>query len=126
MDATWATVTWSPPNLVSLEYPVITYEIGYQQSNDICQESINVLATNLTNVSSTSFNITGLTPDTRYAFTVRAYTINGHGEWSVVTNETLAATIFITGKDDYALNCVSYAHTIIIQWIDVWFQQRIY
>uniref|UniRef100_A0A1X7TH71 Fibronectin type-III domain-containing protein n=1 Tax=Amphimedon queenslandica TaxID=400682 RepID=A0A1X7TH71_AMPQE len=80
-----------------VDYPVIMYEIGYQQSNDFCEESIDVLATNLANVSSTSFNITGLTPDTRYVFAVRAYTSNGYGEWSLVANETLAATIFITG-----------------------------
>ena len=100
VDATWASIGWNPPNFVSSDYPIITYEIGHQQSNDICQEPIlcDILVANLTNVSSTSTNITGLTPDTRYVFAVRAYTVNGYGEWSVITNETHAATIFITGK----------------------------
>ena len=98
VDYMSASIGWNPPNFVSSDYPIITYEISYQQSNDICQEPINVLETNLTNVSSTSINITGLTPDTKHVFAVRAYTINGYGEWSVITNETLAATIFITGK----------------------------
>ena len=100
VDATSASIGWNPPNFVSSDYPIITYEISYQQSNDICQEPIlsDILVANLTNVSSTSINITGLTPDTKYVFAVRAYTVNGYGEWSVITNKTLAATIFITGK----------------------------
>ncbi|XP_019859471.1 PREDICTED: uncharacterized protein LOC109587690 [Amphimedon queenslandica] len=38
----------------------------------------------------TFINITGLDAVSCYLFGVRAYTVNGYGEWTVIANETLA------------------------------------
>ena len=102
MGSTWAVISW---NFVYTDYPIITYEIGYEeQSSDICSESSSISLFNLTNVtSSTTTNITDLMPGTRYLFAIRAYTVNSYGEWRIVANETLNLPIIvtITGKALY-------------------------
>ena len=54
-------------------------------------DDINIQVLNRSNVSSDStfINITGLSDNTCYIFGVRAYTINGPGNWTVIANETL-------------------------------------
>ena len=96
MGSTWAVISWS---FVYTDYPIITYEIGYEeQSSDICSESSSInLSSNLTNVTgSTTTNITDLMPGTRYLFAVRAYTVNSYGQWRIVVNETLNLPIIVT------------------------------
>ena len=113
MGSTWAVISW---NFVHTDYPIITYEIGYEeQPSDICSESSSIsLSSNLTNVtSSTTTNITDLMPGTRYLFAVRAYTVNSYGEWRIVANETLNLPIIvtITGKALYdVLLCMVIMH----------------
>ena len=96
MDTTWAVISWSVPSYIPVAYPIITYEIGYHVlQSDNCllvdTNSINTQLIQLVNVSrdSTSTNITGLTANTCYLFSVRAYTTNGHGLWRVTANDTL-------------------------------------
>ena len=97
MDTTWAVISWSVPSYIPQAYPIIRYEIGYHQLNDKCccsmanVDDINIQVLNRSNVSSDStfINITGLSDDTCYIFGVRAYTVNGYGEWTVISNETL-------------------------------------
>ena len=38
MSTTWAVISWSVPSYIPVDYPIITYEIGYttHQSNDSC------------------------------------------------------------------------------------------
>ena len=92
MDTTWAVISWSVPIYIPQAYPIIRYEIGYDVlQSDNCSvmdtESINV---NLQVVSdNTSTTITGLSDNTCYIFGVRAYTINGPGNWTVIAKETL-------------------------------------
>ena len=54
-------------------------------------DDINIQVLNRSNVSSDStfINITGLSDNTCYIFGVRAGTVNGYGEWTVIANETL-------------------------------------
>ena len=41
MSTTCAVISWSVPSYISVDYPIITYEIGYttHQSNDSCSPS---------------------------------------------------------------------------------------
>ena len=41
MSTTWAVISWSVPSYIPVDYPIITYEIGYttHQSNDSCSPS---------------------------------------------------------------------------------------
>ena len=78
---------------IPLKYPIIRYEIGYHHLNDKCcfmadVDNINIQVLNRSNVSSDStvINITGLSDN---IFGVRAGTVNGYGEWTVIANETL-------------------------------------
>ena len=92
MDTTWAVISWSIPSYIPVAYPIITYEIGYHVlQSDNCSlvdtDSINTELIQLSNVSNTvSTNITGLTANSYYLFGVRAYTVNGYGQWTVITN----------------------------------------
>ena len=98
MDTTWAVISWSAPSYIPLKYPIIRYEIGYHHLNDKCccsmadVDDINIQVLSHSNVSSDStfINITGLSDNTCYIFGVRAYTINGPGNWRIIANETLA------------------------------------
>ena len=93
MDTTWSVISWSVPSFIPQVYPIITYEIGYLSDNcsilDI--DEIYNQALNQYNVSSGNrhANISGLNHTSCYIFGVRAYTDNGYGEWTVITNETL-------------------------------------
>ena len=97
MDTTWAVISWSVPSYIPLKYPIIRYEIGFHHLIDKCCCSMadvgdfNIQVLNHSNVSSDStfINITGLSDSTCYIFGVRAYTINGPGNWRVIANETL-------------------------------------
>uniref|UniRef100_A0A1X7TMZ0 Fibronectin n=1 Tax=Amphimedon queenslandica TaxID=400682 RepID=A0A1X7TMZ0_AMPQE len=96
VDTTWAVISWSKPIYIPSDYPIITYEIGYHAlesgncsmayDDDITPEILN-----LSNVSSndTFTIITGLNSNTCYIFGIRAYSDNGYGAWTVITNETL-------------------------------------
>ena len=93
MDSTWSVISWSVPSFIPQDYPIIMYEIGYLSGNcstltdgDFYNEALNQY-----NVSSSSTlaNITGLTHTSCYIFGVRAYTTNGYGKWTIITNETL-------------------------------------
>ena len=94
MDTTWAVISWSVPSYIPQAYPIIRYEIGYHVL-DNCSipdvDDINIQVLNRSNVSSDStfINITGLSDNTCYIFGVRAYTVNGYGEWTVIANETV-------------------------------------
>ena len=41
MSTTWAIILWSVPSYIPVDYPIITYEIGYTtyQSNGSCSPS---------------------------------------------------------------------------------------
>ena len=94
MDTTWAVISWSVPSYIPQAYPIIRYEIGYHVLDNCSMadvDDINIQILNRSNVSSdgTFINITGLNDNTCYIFGVRAYTVNGYGEWRVIANETL-------------------------------------
>ena len=97
MDTTWAVISWSVPSYTPLDYPIISYEIGYYTITsgncspklDIDNFVANVLKLFNASITSTSAAITGLSDNTCYIFGVRAYTVNGYGEWTVIANETL-------------------------------------
>ena len=94
MDTTWAVISWSVPSYIPQAYPIIRYEIGYHVLDNCSMadvDDINIQVLNRSNVSSDStfINITGLSDNTCYIFGVRAYTINGPGNWTVIANETL-------------------------------------
>ena len=95
MDTTWAVISWSVPSYIPLKYPIINYEIGYyaaSQSRNCLDFMVDTDSFTLKiDVSSTGIfiNITGLSDSTCYIFGVRAYTINGPGNWRVIANETL-------------------------------------
>ena len=97
MDTTWAVISWSVPSYIPQAYPNITYEIGYHVLDNCSMadvDDINIQELNRFNSSSesnqnTSTTITGLTDNTCYIFGVRAGTVNGYGEWTVIANETL-------------------------------------
>ena len=94
MDTTWAVISWSVPNYIPQDYPIITYEIGYHilQSGNclmVNDDDFNTEILQLQNSTNTIINITGLHDMSCYIFGVRAYTDNGYGEWTVIANETL-------------------------------------
>ena len=94
MNTTWAVILWSVPSYIPQAYPIIRYEIGYHVLDNCSMadvDDINIQVLNRSNVSSDStfINITGLSDNTCYIFGVRAYTVNGYGEWTIIANETL-------------------------------------
>ena len=91
MSTTWAVISWSVPSYIPVDYPIITYEIGYttHQSNDSCSPSDEFIPMIKTNTSSVNVTISNLISNTCYLFGVRGYTINGYGAWTVVPNQTL-------------------------------------
>ncbi|XP_019857406.1 PREDICTED: uncharacterized protein LOC109585715 [Amphimedon queenslandica] len=52
-------------------------------------DDFNTEILQLRNSTNTYINITGLNDMSYFIFGVRAYTDNGYGEWTVITNETL-------------------------------------
>ena len=94
MDTTWAVISWSVPSYTPQAYPIIRYEIGYHVLDNCSMadvDDINIQVLNRFNISrgSTFINITGLSDSTCYIFGVRAGTVNGYGEWTVIANETI-------------------------------------
>ena len=98
MDTTWASISWIAPSYTPPDYPIISYEIGYYAITfgncSLGEVAIDSFATNalkFLNASNTStfINITGLSDNTCYILGVRAYTINGPGNWRVIVNKTL-------------------------------------
>ena len=94
METTWSVISWSVPSYIPQAYPIIRYEIGYHVLDNCSMadvDDINIQVLNRSNVSSDStfINITGLSDNTCYIFGVRAYTVNGYGEWAVICNKTL-------------------------------------
>ena len=93
MDTTWAVISWSVPRYIPLDYPIITYEIGYHilQSGSclmVNDDDFNTEISQLHNSTNTYINITGLNVMSYFIFGVRAYTVNGYGEWTFIANET--------------------------------------
>ena len=95
MNATWAVISWSVPSFVPTDYSITDYELGYNvlQSHNcsvVDFESIDIqMNEQFHNVSGTITQISNLMSSTCYIFAVRAYTINGYGEWVYTTNKTL-------------------------------------
>ena len=95
MSTTWAVISWSVPSYIPVDYPLITYEIGYitHQSNGSCSPSDKFNPMIKTNTSSRNMNISDLIGNTCYLFGVRGgYTINGYGPWTIIANQTLDET----------------------------------
>ena len=123
MDTTWAVISWSVPSYIPLKYPIIRYETGYHHLNDKCccsmadVDDINIQVLNRSNVSndSTFINITGLSDNTCYIFGVRAYTINGPGNWRVIANETLPLPLVITKTSMQKINNYYHHYSTIFQ-----------
>ena len=94
MDATWAVISWSVPSYIPQAYPIIRYEIGYHVLDNCSMadvDDINIHVLIRSNISSddTFINITGLSDNTCYIFGVRAGTIIGYGEWTIIANKTI-------------------------------------
>ena len=91
MSTTWAVISWSILSYNPVDYPIITYEIGYttHQSNGSCSPSHEFNPMIKTNTSSRNVNISDLIGNTCYLFGVRGYTVNGYGLWTVIGNQTL-------------------------------------
>ena len=92
MSTTWAVISWSVPSYIPVDYPIITYEIGYttHQSNDSCSPSDKFSPMIKTNTSSINVTISDLIGNSCYLFGVRGYTVNGYGLWTVIVNMTLS------------------------------------
>ena len=54
MSTTWAVISWNVPSYIPVDYPIITYEIGYttHQSNGSCSPSDEFNSLIKTNTSS--------------------------------------------------------------------------
>ena len=91
MSTTWAVISWSVPSYIPVDYPIITYEIGYtiHQSESRCSPNDEFNPMIKTNTSSTNVIISDLIGNTCYLFGVRGYTVIGYGIWTVTVNQTL-------------------------------------
>ena len=91
MSTTWAVISWSVPSYIPVDYPIITYEIGYttHQSNGSCSSSDEFNPMIKTNTSSRNVTISDLIGNTCYLFGVRGYTVNGYGVWTIISNQTI-------------------------------------
>ena len=91
MSTTWAVISWNVPSYIPVDYPIITYEIGYTVHlfDSGCSPSDEFSPMIKTNTSSTNVIISNLVANTCYLFGVRGYTVNGYGAWAVITNQTL-------------------------------------
>ena len=91
MSITWAVISWSVPSYIPVDYPIITYEIGYSVHlfDGSCSSSDEFNPMIKTNTSSRNvIIISGLIGNTCYLFGVRVYTANGYGVWRVIGNIT--------------------------------------
>ena len=59
MSITWAVISWSVPSYIPVDYPIITYEIGYtaHQSGSSCSPSDEFSPMLKTNASSQMYMI---------------------------------------------------------------------
>uniref|UniRef100_A0A1X7V5J1 Fibronectin type-III domain-containing protein n=1 Tax=Amphimedon queenslandica TaxID=400682 RepID=A0A1X7V5J1_AMPQE len=96
METTWGVISWSVPSYIPSDYSIITYEIGYHilesgNCSMVDDDDIDIQMLQFSNSTNddTFINITGLNDMSCYIFGVRAYTDNGYGEWTVISNETL-------------------------------------
>ena len=104
MGTTWAVISWSVPNFIPSDYPIITYKIGHHILFDKCccstinNDDIDIQKLQLSNSTNgnTFINITGLDAMSCYIFGVCAYTDRGPGGWVFIANETLISTQFVT------------------------------
>ena len=90
MSITWAVISWSVPSYIPVDYPIITYEIGYtvhlfDGSYSPSDEFILIIKTNTSSINVTISDPIG---NTCYLFGVRDYTVNGYGVWRVIDNIT--------------------------------------
>ena len=91
MSTTWAVISWSVPSYIPVNYPIITYKIGYTtlQSDCGCSPSDEFNPMIKINTSNTNVIISNLISKTCYLFGVRGYTVNCYGAWTVVSNQKL-------------------------------------
>ena len=91
MSTTWAVISWSVPSYIPVNYPIITYEIGYttHQFNGSWSPRDEFSPMMKTNTSSTNLTISDLISNTCYLFGVRGYIVNRYGLWIVISNQTL-------------------------------------
>ena len=76
------TITWEPPLMPDDD--IIAYEVRYQGEDG---------GQKVTNVTSTSVELTGLRPESTYTISVRAYTVAGPGMERILTiPATIAST----------------------------------
>ena len=87
---TQLTVSWNPPS--EPNGVIIVYELHFSLSNEIC--SCNSLTTTV-NTSATQQTLRDLSPNTVVAFSVRAYTIIGPGEFVTGQASTKLTTIIM-------------------------------
>ena len=72
---TTVSLSWMPPDTTN---GIITqYQLQYRRSDSIT----NIISLNITNDTLT-YTVTGLSSNTEYVFTVRAFTVVGHGNAS--------------------------------------------
>ena len=79
------TLTWDPPENPIANGVIIAYEVSYWST----ENPQDVTRLNTTNLA-TTLTVSGLRPDTQYAFTVRAFTREGAGESSSIMEITLS------------------------------------
>ena len=100
MSTTWSFISWSVLSYIPVDYPIITYEIGYNthQSNSSCFSCDEFNPMIKTNTSSRNVTISDLISNTCYLFGVRGYTVNGYGLWTVIGNITEQESIICTNE----------------------------
>ena len=121
MSTTWAVILWSVPCNISVDYSIITYEIGYTtyQSNGSCSPSNEFSPMIKTNTSSRNMYISDLIGNTCYLFGVRGYTVNGYGLWTVIGNITEQESTICTNEGNCRqfriycyVTCIVYSYFI--------------
>ena len=115
-STTWAVISWSVPSYIPVDYPIITYEIGYttHQSNGSCSPSHDFSSMIKTNTSSRKVTISDLIGNTCYLFGVRGYTVNGCGLWTVIGNITEQESTICTNEGNYRQSRIYYYITSIV------------
>ena len=121
MSITWAVISWSLPSYIPVDYPIITYEIGYttHQSDGSCSSCDEFSLMIKTNTSSRKVKINDLIGNTCYLFGVRGYTVNGYGLWTVIGDVTEQESTICTNEGNcrqsriyYYVTCIVYSHFI--------------
>ena len=116
MFTTWAVISWSVPSYIPVDYPIISYEIGYttHQSNDSCSPSDEFSSMIKTNTSSRNVTISDLIGNICYLFGVRGYTVNGYGLWTVIGNVTEQESTVRTNEGNCRQSRIYYYVTCIV------------